>query len=108
MLCVSKVISVDPRKSKKKKHKTHKHKQKATLTPSRYILVHLIIIMADESLHTMPLEHNIDYHIVTLFERLEAMRKDSHGNAINNRLSSTLQVPKRSMQAEIRTLEFWR
>ncbi|XP_017860350.1 PREDICTED: neurogenic protein big brain isoform X2 [Drosophila arizonae] len=64
--------------------------------------------MADESLHTMPLEHNIDYHIVTLFERLEAMRKDSHGNAINNRLSSTLQVPKRSMQAEIRTLEFWR
>lgn len=64
--------------------------------------------MADESLHTMPLEHNIDYHIVTLFERLEAMRKDSHGNAINNRLSSTLQAPKRSMQAEIRTLEFWR
>lgn len=28
------------RTSKKKKHKTHKHKQKATLTPSRYILVH--------------------------------------------------------------------
>ncbi|BFF93937.1 neurogenic protein big brain [Drosophila madeirensis] len=64
--------------------------------------------MADESLHTMPLEHNIDYHIVTLFERLEAMRKDSHGNGTNNRLSSTLQAPKRSMQAEIRTLEFWR
>lgn len=66
--------------------------------------------MADESLHTVPLEHNIDYHIVTLFERLEAMRKDNHGggHGVNNRLSSTLQAPKRSMQAEIRTLEFWR
>ncbi|XP_018792524.1 PREDICTED: neurogenic protein big brain [Bactrocera latifrons] len=63
--------------------------------------------MTDESLHTIPLEHNIDYHIMSLFERLEAMRKDSHGNAINNRLSSTLQ-PKRNMQGEIRTLEFWR
>lgn len=63
--------------------------------------------MTDESLHTIPLEHNIDYHILSLFERLEAMRKDSHGNAINNRPSSTLQ-PKRDMQGEIRTLEFWR
>ncbi|KNC31445.1 Neurogenic protein big brain, partial [Lucilia cuprina] len=63
--------------------------------------------MADETLHTIPLENNIDVHIVTLFERLEAMRKDTQCNALNNRLSSTLQ-PKRSMQAEIRTLEFWR
>ena len=63
--------------------------------------------MADESLHTLPLENNIDYHIVTLFERLEALRKDSQGTVINNRLSSTLQ-PKRTMQAEIRTMEFWR
>lgn len=63
--------------------------------------------MADETLHTIPLENNIDVHIVTLFERLEAIRKDNQCNALNNRLSSTLQ-PKRSMQAEIRTLEFWR
>ncbi|XP_054742147.1 neurogenic protein big brain [Anastrepha obliqua] len=63
--------------------------------------------MTDESLHTIPLEHNIDYHIMSLFERLEAMRKDSHGHAINNRLSST-QQQKRKMQGEIRTLEFWR
>ncbi|XP_013112422.1 neurogenic protein big brain [Stomoxys calcitrans] len=63
--------------------------------------------MADETLQTIPLENNIDAHIVTLFERLEAIRRDNQCNAINNRLSSTLQ-PKRSMQAEIRTLEFWR
>ena len=63
--------------------------------------------MADESLHS-PLDQNIDYHIVTLFERLEAMRKDTNGHpSISARLSSTLQ-PKRSMHAEIRTLEFWR
>uniref|UniRef100_A0A1A9VQV6 Uncharacterized protein n=1 Tax=Glossina austeni TaxID=7395 RepID=A0A1A9VQV6_GLOAU len=63
--------------------------------------------MADDTLQTLPLDTNIDAHIITLFERLETIRRDQQTNAFNSRLSSTLQ-PKKSMQAEIRTLEFWR
>uniref|UniRef100_A0A1A9ZQJ9 Uncharacterized protein n=1 Tax=Glossina pallidipes TaxID=7398 RepID=A0A1A9ZQJ9_GLOPL len=62
--------------------------------------------MTDDTLQTLPLDTNIDAHIITLFERLETIRRDQQTNAFNSRLSNTLQ-PKKSMQAEIRTLEFW-
>lgn len=65
--------------------------------------------MADESLHVPSAEQNIDFHIITLFERLETIRKDrSLMQTIGARLSSSSAQGKRSMQAEIRTLEFWR
>lgn len=56
--------------------------------------------MADESLHTITNVQNIDYHIVTLLEKLETMRKEAP-------------VPKKgvknfNMHQELRTLEFWR
>lgn len=52
--------------------------------------------MADESSH-LPNDQNLDYHIVTLIERLDGLRKDP-------------KVPssKMSMQTELRTLTFWR
>jgi hypothetical protein len=59
--------------------------------------------MAEESLQ-LPNEQSIDYHIVTLFERLEALRKDKN----EPKLSATLQGGRFNMHAEIRTLEFWR
>lgn len=62
-------------------------------------------IMADESLQ-LPTNQNLDYHIITLFQRLETMRKDSNINRIGGRLSSM--KSKYNMQAEIRSLEFWR
>lgn len=63
--------------------------------------------MADETLHQMPSEQNLDYHIVTLFQRLESMRvRDSTGRAGLN--LSLMAKPKQSMQAELLTLEFWR
>lgn len=62
--------------------------------------------MADESLH-LPANQNIDYHIITLFQRLENMRKDSHINRIGGRLSASMKA-KYNMQAEVRSLEFWR
>lgn len=61
--------------------------------------------MADESLQ-LPTNQNLDYHIITLFQRLESMRKDSHMHRIGGRISSM--KAKYNMQAEIRTLEFWR
>lgn len=64
--------------------------------------------MADESLH-MPTNQSLDYHIITLFQRLETMRKDSSGHRIAGKLSSsTTMKGKQNMQVEIRTLEFWR
>ncbi|XP_063701985.1 neurogenic protein big brain [Culicoides brevitarsis] len=57
--------------------------------------------MADESLHTtLANVQNIDYHIVTLLEKLESMRKEAP-------------IPKKGMKKfnmhqELRTLEFWR
>lgn len=62
--------------------------------------------MADESLQ-LPVNQNIDYHIITLFQRLESMRKDAHINRIGGRLSTSMKS-KYNMQAEIRSLEFWR
>lgn len=62
--------------------------------------------MADESLQ-LPANQNLDYHIITLFQRLETMRKDSHVNRIGGRLSASLKA-KYNMQAEVRSLEFWR
>lgn len=59
--------------------------------------------MAEESLQQLPSEKNIDYHIITLLERLETIRKDTKGP----KLSSTIQSHK-NMHAEIRSLEFWR
>lgn len=61
--------------------------------------------MADEILH-LPANQNLDYHIITLFQRLETMRKDSNVHRIGAKLSST--KIKHNMQVEIRTLEFWR
>lgn len=54
--------------------------------------------MADESLH-MPSNQNLDYYIITLFQRFEAMSKDS---------SSHRGKSKHNMQKEIRTFKFWR
>lgn len=62
--------------------------------------------MADESLH-LPANQNLDYHIITLFQRLENMRKDSHISRIGGRLSASMKA-KYNMQAEVRSLEFWR
>lgn len=60
--------------------------------------------MADEGL-TIPCDdHNIEYHIVTLFEKLETLRRD----ASDARASGTTSSQKPPMQVEIRTLEFWR
>lgn len=49
--------------------------------------------MGEDSVH-LPSDLSLEYHIVTLFEKLEGMR-----------YSSPTRIP---MQAEIRTLEFWR
>lgn len=61
--------------------------------------------MADESLN-LP-SQNLDFQIIALFQRLDSMRKDSHVHRIGGRLNSSMKA-KQSMQAEIRTLEFWR
>lgn len=53
--------------------------------------------MAEENLH-IPNE-NIDYHLVTIFEKLESLRSNSLTNLCKNK------VP---IQVELRTLEFWR
>lgn len=62
--------------------------------------------MADESLH-LPSNQTLDYHIITLFQRLETMRKDSSGHRIAGKLSSSVKG-KQNMQVEIRTFAFWR
>lgn len=61
--------------------------------------------MADETMHTLPADQNLDYHIVTLFQRLETMRKDQSSRGT---LSISMVKTKQSMQAELLTLEFWR
>ncbi|XP_068085439.1 neurogenic protein big brain [Anabrus simplex] len=53
---------------------------------------------------TLTQDHqNVEYHIVTLFEKLDAMRRDATCVALTspNHL-------RPSMHAEVRTLEFWR
>lgn len=57
--------------------------------------------MADETLQTLPTSiPNLDYHVVTLFQHMEAMRKEESARG-------TIKA-KQSMQAELLTLEFWR
>lgn len=64
--------------------------------------------MADESLQ-LPSIQNLDYQIITLFQRLDSMRKDSRSNRIGGRLSTSMNMKGNyNMQVEIRTLEFWR
>lgn len=78
-----------------------KHLNRTTVNERRSVKT-----MADESLH-LPANQNLDYHIITLFQRLETMRKDSNIHRIGAKLSSSMKV-KHNMQVEIRTLEFWR
>lgn len=59
--------------------------------------------MAEENLHLPSDTQNIEYHIVTLFEKLDALRRDSACVPL-----SSVGNQKPPMQVEIRTLEFWR
>ncbi|KAG5883538.1 hypothetical protein JTB14_016652 [Gonioctena quinquepunctata] len=52
--------------------------------------------MAEEHVQS---EQNVEYHLVTMFEKLETLR---HENV------TVIDTSKTSMQVEIRTLEFWR
>ena len=63
--------------------------------------------MADETIINLPSDQSLDYHIVTLFQKLETMRKDVTTRNGGSGANTSSQV-KTSMQAEIRTLEFWR
>lgn len=60
--------------------------------------------MADESLQ-LPTNQNLDYHIITLFQHLETMRKGTSVHRLGAKISMK---SKLNMQVEIRTLEFWR
>lgn len=63
--------------------------------------------MADETVQ-LPSDHSLDYHVITLFQRLESLRKDTSNRCIGwNNMPHSMQ-PKANMQTEIRTLEFWR
>lgn len=61
--------------------------------------------MAEESFQ-LPTEQSLDYHIVQLFDRLEGMRREKQNGLqiVGGRLAPV----RPSMQAEIRTVEFWR
>lgn len=61
--------------------------------------------MAEESFQ-LPSEQSLDYHIVQLFDRLEGMRREKQNGLqiVGGRLAPV----RPSMQAEIRTVEFWR
>lgn len=61
--------------------------------------------MAEENSFQLPAEQSLDYHIVQLFDRLETMRKNRHGLQV---VGGCLGPVRPSMQAEIRTVEFWR
>lgn len=63
--------------------------------------------MAEESLQ-LPSDHNLDYHIISLFQRLEAMRKDTGTTKCFGSYPSGSGQKRHNMHAEIRTLEFWR
>ncbi|GFG36345.1 hypothetical protein Cfor_08608, partial [Coptotermes formosanus] len=59
--------------------------------------------MAIESLSLAQDHQNMEYHLVTLFEKLDAVRRDP------TCVSPSTSAPVRpSMQVEVRTLEFWR
>lgn len=55
--------------------------------------------MAEESVN-LSSDQNIEYHIVTLFEKIESLRNENTTTA-----PCTTRLP---IQVEIRTLEFWR
>lgn len=61
--------------------------------------------MGDEIIPQLPSDQSLDYHIVTLFQRLETLRRET-----SSRMGANLSMvkPKQSMQAELLTLEFWR
>nr|CAD7432225.1 unnamed protein product [Timema monikensis] len=56
--------------------------------------------MAQGSLTLFQDHQNVESHLITLFEKLEAVRKEA-------KLVS-LSAPRISMHTEVRTLEFWR
>ena len=59
--------------------------------------------MAIGSLSLAQDHQNMEYHLVTLFEKLDAVRRDA------TCVSTSTSAPVRpSMQVEVRTLEFWR
>lgn len=61
--------------------------------------------MAEESFQ-LPTEQNLDFHIIQLFDRLETMRRDKQNGL--QIVAGRLAPVRPSMQAEIRTVEFWR
>lgn len=62
--------------------------------------------MAEESFQ-LPSEQNLDYHIIQLFDRLETIRRDKQNGGLQV-VGGRLAPVRPSMQAEIRTVEFWR
>lgn len=56
--------------------------------------------MGEESVNLQIDNQSLEVHLVTLFEKLEALRADTPNGNSN--------LPKIPMQVEIRTLEFWR
>lgn len=62
--------------------------------------------MADENVQ-LPSDQSLDYHVITLFQRLESLRKDTSNRCIGWNTPHSMH-PKANMQTEIRTLEFWR
>jgi hypothetical protein len=59
--------------------------------------------MAIGSLSAAQDHQNVEYHLVTLFEKLDAVRRDA------TCVSPSTSAPSRpSMHVEVRTLEFWR
>lgn len=66
-----------------------------------------ILIEYNQSEEVKMADENIDYHIITLFQRLETMYKETNPHRIGGRLSTSIKS-KYSMQVEIRTMEFWR
>lgn len=63
--------------------------------------------MANENLQ-LPSDHSLDHHVITLFQRLESLRKDTSNRCIGWNSPLAMQPKAANMQAEIRTLEFWR
>lgn len=61
--------------------------------------------MADESLQLPP--QNLDFQIISLLQKLDSMRKETHVHRIDSRLSKSMKA-KHIMHVEIRSLKFWR
>lgn len=65
--------------------------------------------MAEDGLQ-LPSDQSLDYHIISLFQRLESMRKEngSMSKCFGSNPPGNGHSKKYNMHAEIRTLEFWR